>query len=260
MPAVFTSKIVISGNKLTEQTSYKYKKICKQQIASGTNKTLLPNAMDRVKKIFAADETKQSGENQQSADSAQTPDPVRDIFEGGLFGNINQLFVNPPELQKQIESQLQEILRQIEEAEGGEFPEESQFLERSQLMRDEELKGEDFKRLIALDKSSPFISTSPSVRRSDATRPKNKLTDDQKVLDRIHGIIDVPTPPEAGMTSQRHVIAPFVPAGHPRIDIFAPPGSSGRGMFQEVITTVVRRPDGVSFVFRKVIRLLAGGD
>lgn len=225
--------------------------------------------MDRVKKIFGVDSNdKNTGDNDSNqvpcndkhssnnrssgAENEIPPEEIKDLqdlLDSGLFGNISSLFVNPTELQKQIESQLQEIMRQMEE--GGindEFPD---GMQQQQLMQDEELKGDEFKRILGQQSSKgPLISTSPSIRRSDAIgNKKNKPTDDDRVMDRIHGTV----PAEAdritadGMVNKRHSASPFMPPGHPRIDIWTPPGAGGgsRGMFQGVITTTVRRPDGV---------------
>lgn len=226
--------------------------------------------MDRVKKIFGVEDTQADsaddpqvmgdgrdtavGQNRRSGNkSSEETTTAENLFDGGLFGNISQLIINPTEMQKQIEAQLQEIMRQMEAAE--QFPEDPvPDPSPRQLLCDDELKVDDFKRLMD-HRQVPFISSSPGLQRSD--RSKNKPTEDERVLDRIHGT--VPVEPESGMLSKRHAIAPFMPPGHPRIDIWTPPGAGsgvgGRRMFQGIITTTVRRPDGVSEGIRIVGKL-----
>lgn len=172
--------------------------ICFDSPAKNT-KSSIALKMDRVKKIFGVDSNdKNTGDNDSNqvpcndkhssnnrssgAENEIPPEEIKDLqdlLDSGLFGNISSLFVNPTELQKQIESQLQEIMRQMEE--GGindEFPDGMQ----QQLMQDEELKGDEFKRILGQQSSKgPLISTSPSIRRSDAIgNKKNKPTDDAR--------------------------------------------------------------------------------
>lgn len=203
--------------------------------------------MDRVKKIFGTQEQQPTAADAQPKQQGDVSE--EDVFENGLFGNITSMIVNPTEMQKQIEAQLEEIMRQIEAAEANDEPQAGLPIDRMQL-RDDEIKGDDFKRLMGQSGQVPFISSSPSFR--DAP-PQKKFTDDEKVMDRIHGTVPE-TPSNAGMLAKRNAeVAPFLPSGHPNIDIWGPvmpPGAGGggpggRGMFQGVITTTLRRSDGV---------------
>lgn len=165
-----------------------------------------------------------------------------DPFENGLFGNIAQMFVNPTDLQKQIESQLEEIMRQMDAADvfaGFPAPEQD-----PKLMRDEELKGEDFKRLLG-EKQGPLISTSPSIKRRDALKTSVKVTDDERVMDLIHGTVQEQTQVQPGMSSNLKMTTEFnAPPGHSQIDIWNN-GEPGR-QFKGVITTTTRCLHGVS--------------
>lgn len=140
-------------------------------------------------------------------------------------------------------------MRQIEAAEAVDESGDSPPIDRMQL-RDEEIKGDDFKKLM-VQSQGPLISSSPNFRNAP---PKKRFTDDEKVMDRIHGTVPE-APIVAGMVSKRDAVAPYLPSGHPRVDIWGPvmpPGGNngGRGMFQGVITTTVRRADGVGKGFQ----------
>lgn len=158
-----------------------------------------------------------------------------------LFDNhIRQLFINPTDIQKQLESQLQEVLRQMEG--GGPPLDDNNFAVSPSLLRDEEIKGDDFRRLMS---STPSISSSPSLGRKVDT--KRKLTDDERVMDLIHGTVPV-VPESPSSAFKKTQVAPFLPAGHPKVDVWTPmpPGAKGAFGFQSVVSTTVRRPDGVS--------------
>ena len=192
--------------------------------------------MDRVSKQYSGEKNpKGTSEETQSQERQEDELNPEDLFDMGLFGNIAQIFLNPSELQKQIEAQLEDIMSQME-AGTQDGP-----------LRDEEINKEEFKRLLD-SKKGPFISSSPAALAKGLGKPKNKISDDERVMDMIHG-----TTPEEENTSvfnKRNAVAPFVPPGHPRIDIWTPVlppgGANGRQIFQGVITTTVRRPDGVS--------------
>lgn len=151
-----------------------------------------------------------------------------------MFGAFSQLFNNPTELQKQIEAQL-EVMRRM--GDDGLFRTET-----AKVMRDEELRGEDFKRLI--DKTTtttPFISSSPS----QPVGKRTKLSDDERVMDFLHGT-DGEGVDGGGMLLRKNAVTPYLPPGHPKIELWTPAMQS-RTIFQGVITTSVRRSDGVSF-------------
>lgn len=153
-----------------------------------------------------------------------------------MFGSFSQLFNNPTELQKQIEAQLEVMRRMGEDVDGlfgGSQP--------AKVMRDEELRGEDFKRLIDTKTTTPFISSSPSQPVGKGTP---KLSDDERVMDLLHGT-DGQDIAGGGLVLRKNVVTPYLPPGHPKIELWTPAMQS-RTMFQGVITTTVRRSDGVS--------------
>lgn len=158
-------------------------------------------------------------------DSADSDD---ELFDRQSFLN---LFAGRPEIQKQIEAQVLEILKQFEEtADFGAKP----------AMRDEEVRTDDVRKAFdeAAPSSSPLMSSSPRFREQPKTK---KASDEERVMDLIHGSV-VPKE-EAPPTIRLHI--PHLPPGHPEIQVSVFQ-RAGTGRDTKVTQTVtVRRPDGV---------------
>lgn len=205
-----------------------------------------PSIMDLFRKLLRVKE--EEGSEKNNSPSAEKVPPFDDfkkptwlneedsddeLFDNKTFGL--QIFASPKEFQQQ----MQELMKQFEGEDVVKFFEQNRAslisdFQMHEELKDEEIKAEDFKQM--LDKGSPLMSSSPRLQLKKIKTPQ---TDEEQIMERIHGTVEEPEP------SIRGRVFGNLPPGHPKIEVAPFTGPGGKMFTQSIITTTVRKPDGV---------------
>uniref|UniRef100_A0A336KPH0 CSON008612 protein n=1 Tax=Culicoides sonorensis TaxID=179676 RepID=A0A336KPH0_CULSO len=239
--------------------------------------------MDLFKKILGLDEkdTETSRQSNQTDNKNKSPftkenEPGHtgkpsawfedfDNFDNKTFGF--RVFTNPGEMQKHFEEQMEEMIRMLEEDNKNgmknfdNFNEElfklkpgikkhiEDFHSAQQRATDTDLDDKAYSEQLKtlLDRIAPEKSQITSVK----ANTKEKRTEEQQIMDYIHGTVQV-DPPVATRPRSTPIRRPnahqVVPPQHGIFD-----GNSPRVFGQSIISQTIRKPDG-SYETKRTVR------
>ncbi|XP_050078120.1 uncharacterized protein LOC126565024 [Anopheles maculipalpis] len=240
--------------------------------------------MDLLKKFMGLDGRKDDDDDNRKKkttlkDEFRKPIWVEeDDSDDELFDNRKiygvQIFTNPIEMQKYFEQQMQEMWKSLEEYDenvrmfdhdlkqdflkpGFEEAEDGgKHVKRQDTDLDGEIYADQLHSL--LQRISPDLKELMPKKRTEKTETSNasfqrrKLTDDEKVMDLIHGITD------QKQSSAGNLSKPFKRNGglqqrFPEGGLFEGAFQGPRMFGQSIISQTIRRPDG-SYETRRTVR------
>uniref|UniRef100_A0A2M4APE1 Uncharacterized protein n=1 Tax=Anopheles triannulatus TaxID=58253 RepID=A0A2M4APE1_9DIPT len=236
--------------------------------------------MDLLKKFMGLD-----GRKDDDDDNRKKKGTLRDEFrkpiwleeddsDDELFDNRKlfgvQVFTNPLEMQKYFEHQMQEMMKSLEEYDDTgrlfDYDLKQEFLkpgyepplERGEIKRDTDLDGEIYPDQLhtLLQRISPelkeLLPRQPQNEgNSNAIQRRKSMTDEDKVMDWIHGIKEQQQQSAAPPPAFRRNNSPkqrFHEGG-----IFEGAFQGPRMFSQSVVSQTIRRPDG-SYETRRTVR------
>uniref|UniRef100_A0A1Y9HDL3 Uncharacterized protein n=1 Tax=Anopheles funestus TaxID=62324 RepID=A0A1Y9HDL3_ANOFN len=240
--------------------------------------------MDLLKKFMGLDGRKDDDDDNRKKkttlkDEFRKPIWVEeDDSDDELFDNRKiygvQIFTNPIEMQKYFEQQMQEMWKSLEEYDdnakmfdhdlkqdflkpGFEEPETGKDVKRQDTDLDGEIYADQLHSL--LQRISPDLKELMPKKRtnkkeiSDTTAERRKLTDDEKVMDLIHGITDQKHLPSGTGISKPMRRNSGLQQRFPEGGLFEGAFQGPRMFGQSIISQTIRRPDG-SYETRRTVR------
>lgn len=236
--------------------------------------------MDLLKKMMGLDGHKDDDDDKRKKKPAVKDEFRKPIWveeydsDDDLFDNQKifgvQIFTNPLEIQKHFEHQIQEMMKSLEEYDDTVKPFErdlkQDFLKpgfedeiKKELQKekrlDTDLDGEIYPDQLhsLLQRISPELKELlPRKKHSEVSsipQPKLKLTDEQKIMDWIHGYKESePLPPAPRARPSRKMPSQRYHGG-----IFEGTFQGPRMFGQSIISQTIRKPDG-SYETRKTVR------
>lgn len=235
--------------------------------------------MDLLKKMMGLDGHKDDDEDKRKKkptikDEFRKPiwveeyDSDDDLFDNQKVFGV-QIFTNPLEIQKHFEHQIQEMMKSLEEYDETlktfdhdlkqdflkpGFEEEIKKELKKEKLLDTDLDGEIFPDQLhtLLQRISPELKELlPKKQQLNAPtqfKPKFKQTDEQKILDWIHGYQESdPLPPVRPRVSRK------MPPQRFHDGIFEGTFQGPRMFGQSIISQTIRKPDG-TYETRKTVR------
>lgn len=236
--------------------------------------------MDLLKKMMGLDGHKDDDDDKRKKKPAVKDEFRKPIWveeydsDDDLFDNQKifgvQIFTNPLEIQKHFEHQIQEMMKSLEEyddtAKAFERDLKQDFLKpgfeneiKKELQKekrlDTDLDGEIYPDQLhsLLQRISPelkeLLPRKKHAEVSSFQQPKLKLTDEQKIMDWIHGYRESePLPPAPRARPSRKI-----PSQRYHDGIFEGTFQGPRMFGQSIISQTIRKPDG-SYETRKTVR------
>ncbi|XP_058823231.1 uncharacterized protein LOC131684402 [Topomyia yanbarensis] len=192
-----------------------------------------------------------------------------DLFDNQKIMGV-QIFTNPLEIQKHFDHQIQEMMKSLEEFDDGAIKAfdhnlKQDFLKpgfedeiKKELMKenlvDTDLDGEIYPDQLhtLLQRISPDLKELLPKKRGSGTpsrsEPKMKLTDEQKIMDWIHGYKESDPLPAVRPRAPRRM-----PSQRFHDGIFEGTFQGPRMFGQSIISQTIRKPDG-TYETRKTVR------
>ncbi|XP_055546597.1 uncharacterized protein LOC129730952 [Wyeomyia smithii] len=190
-----------------------------------------------------------------------------DLFDNQKVFGV-QIFTNPLEIQKHFDHQIQEMMKSVEEYDDSfktfdhdlkqdflkpGFEEEIKKEFKKEKLIDTDLDGEIYPEQLhtLLQRISPDLKELLPKKRdsvSSNTKPKPNLTDEQKIMNWIHGYKESDPLPSISPRGSRRV-----PPQRFHDGIFEGTFQGPRMFGQSIISQTIRKPDG-SYETRKTVR------
>uniref|UniRef100_A0A182PDG0 Zinc finger CHCC-type domain-containing protein n=1 Tax=Anopheles epiroticus TaxID=199890 RepID=A0A182PDG0_9DIPT len=242
--------------------------------------------MDLLKKFMGLDGRKDDDDDNRKKKSTLKDEfrkPIwveEDDSDDELFDNRKiygvQIFTNPIEMQKYFEQQMQEMWKSLDEYDENVklfdhdlkqdflkpgFEEAIRDMDKQVKPQDTDLDGEIYADQLhsLLQRISPDLKELMPKKRSERKKnagpsmERRKLTDEEKVMDLIHGITEQKNLPNNGTMSKPFRRHGGLPQRFPEGGLFEGAFQGPRMFGQSIISQTIRRPDG-SYETRRTVR------